>query len=146
MTSESLKEFNADIHCSTGGKNGQTNILMAVPTLSQYVENYVAYTEDINPEAGAKIATLSRMNCPRAEDWQNNCDGSHEMWTTKVVLRRMALKNPPQSGANAGVRRDPAIDYNYKWEIAEFLNGSQQSIVEPVAPIQTVKTVAILSS
>jgi hypothetical protein len=30
---------------------------------------------------------------------------------------------PTKSGANAGQKRDPSVDFNYRWEVAQFIDG-----------------------
>ena len=123
MTEATEREERVEVHGLGQGSGPVVNLIMKVPGISQFVEPYRSYRDDI---AGAMSAISEQaQGCPKVQPdgWMDDCNGGHDVWNTMALLRRGHLKEPTKSGANAGQRRDPSVDYNYRWEVAGFIDG-----------------------
>ena len=115
--------YNSEVHGLTYyDDSGQPKgILLKVPDISGFVEEY--YLPKVSKEVA--IGELGNMSpppvgCPKAEGWQNECEGNHQWASAQVTLNRGELKAPTKSGAKAGQPRDPAVEYNYKFNFVGF--------------------------
>jgi hypothetical protein len=120
---DSEREERVVVH-GVGSIGPMVNVILQAGGISQFVESYRAYRDDIS----SMIPTIQNKanGCVKTdpERWMEDCVAdSHPTWETMVVLRRGALKEPTKSGANAGQKRDPSVDFNYRWEIARFIDG-----------------------
>jgi hypothetical protein len=123
MDSVTDREERVEVH-GLGQTSGlMVNLIMKAPGISQFVEPYRAYRDEIK-DAILNIRD-SASGCPKVQPdgWMDDCDGGHPVWNAMALLRRGALKEPTKSGANAGQKRDPSVDFNYKWEVAAFIDG-----------------------
>tara|TARA_Y100000310_G_scaffold321820_1_gene380003 strand:+ start:1552 stop:2412 length:861 start_codon:yes stop_codon:yes gene_type:complete len=128
VSNKNEKEIKVEVH-GIYGQGPLVSILLKAEGISQFIENYRADKRDIEDEYST---ILEKANgCPKSsqENWRDNCDGNHPVWSTMAVLKRGALKEPKQSGAEAGQKRDPSLDWNYRWEVARFIDGPSPKAV-----------------
>jgi len=123
MTTQTDREELVEVHGLGQASGPMVNVIMKVPGISQFVEPYRGHREDIADAESTIRASAS--GCPKAdpEGWMEDCGGDHPTWNTTAVLRRGALKEPTRSGQNAGQKRDPSVDFNYRWEVVKFLEN-----------------------
>lgn len=115
------REERVEIH-GLGSGGPVVNVIMKVPGISQFVEPYKAYREDMIDALPA--IHEKAQGCPKTKQdgWMEDCNGGHPVWTTMAVMTRGALKEPTKSGDKAGQRRDPSVDFNYKWKVLKFID------------------------
>jgi hypothetical protein len=111
------------VHGIESGGGAMVNIWLKASGMGLFVEKCRAYRDDITQAAAYIRNTVSGCIKLEKDGWNKDCEGGHPVWSTLVMLRRGALKEPTKSGPNAGQRRDPSIDHNYKWEVSAFLDG-----------------------
>ena len=123
MTGTIEREELVEVHGFRPGTGPTVSLLMKVPGISQFVDPYRSYRTDL-AEAITTITDLAQ-GCPKVEPdgWMNDCNGEHPVWNTMALLRRGSLKEPTKSGAKAGEKRDPSVDFNYYWDVVSFIDG-----------------------
>jgi len=116
-------------------------LIVQVPDISEYVM-VIPTVNGVNIDR-AFFPTNFVEKCIKREDFKANCDGNCncDKFDAEIDLIRGQLLDPPKSGKNAGIPRNPNYPNNYKYEFNGFI-ASKIATPKPPSIAESISALA----
>lgn len=133
-----MTTYTANVHGTTKFYDKEA-VILQVPDISEYLMT-IPTVNGVHIDR-TFFPTNFTEKCAKRQDFKANCSGNCDIFNVEIDLIRGQLLDPPKSGKNAGVPRNPNYPNNYKYEFNGFIT-SQVATPNPPSIAESISALA----